>query len=482
MKKFQKFVRLGLCIVLSLFFVSSAAADDYLFMLNLLTDSPNWQEFYKNEFKRIASLGYTGVIAIISTGQSPCYKTSTGVASGSASLGELRELVSYAENDLNIKFYIELKLFGKATSLIGKEYIRQHPDVVVTGSSKHPIWNPLYMTPEGKSLYQGVVFPLIDEVLSIYQKGLPSYIFVGGDESDKDAMRKVAAKMNLTIGELMAREFNISTGYLIEKGITPVVWDDMFISRKLANPNFVEGYPGDPRFRWASVANGDSAHWGGGSVMDGVLKFTNRVQCVAASWQYFNGTPKWEFPAIDYLQWLGFKEVWSASWYSDPTIQALSAYSTLRDCHVKIATTWTTAVFTEYPEMRDLYETTLHNSIVYFKNPALKPINPPVMRVFAEKTQGAFFDKGEKIIISALSEYTATNGCGKISIKKTGEASWNFQYTVLGVAKNNEHEFILELTLPAAFKSGDLVDAKFELFDKYGRLIQTIEHGFFAIH
>ena len=233
--------------------------------------------------------------------------------------------------------------------------------------------NLAYQSPQGQDVYDAVLFPLVDELLSLYGKTQPRYFLLGVDEFEVDELAESAKTLGISPSELFAQFLVRMTGYLDERGITPVIWGDMLLSTKLAKPGHgVKGFQADARFvksnayfsDYKTKSDVDLLH------MINFLPVDTRSKIIVADWHY-QLQPRGEYPSVDYLQEMGFQDVWGACWWRVENIRSFAQYAHQRGCGGMIMTTW--GLTSNRPEA-DLAQTLLRNSGTWFIDPQYRPL------------------------------------------------------------------------------------------------------------
>ncbi|MBN8216377.1 MAG: hypothetical protein J0L75_07020 [Spirochaetes bacterium] len=363
---------------LAAFLLWSAAPAEPVYALHFQFDRkrPDWLAWYQAEFARAKTMGYTLIVLKFGAG-SGAYRLDMGAGSSNgASPRDLRELVHHATETLGLELVLEAKLFGKQRMTMG-DLIEKNPGIAFTAKVKggmggfNDIWNPRYRCADGRDLYQGVVGPLLDELLSLYGSRRPKYFHMGWDELDKEALVQAARAEGLTPAKLWAREWDRSVRLLLDRGVTPMAWGDCFLSERLAKPGLVAGFRGDPRFLGYKDMNGDPSWTGDASLLEGVDQLHFRDKVVLIDWHYFGGSgaDADAFPSVDYFQALGFKDVWIATWFHEKALRSFTRYGKGRGVGGYMATFWNLSV---QPDAAERYDAVFARSLPLFKDPDAK--------------------------------------------------------------------------------------------------------------
>jgi len=277
--------------------------------------------------------------------------------------------------DAGIEPVLEVKIIGKQPPSLGA-LAKQYPGLLIEGSGymQWGVVNPAFRFPDGRDPYEAVILPMLDEMISLYGDQKPTYLLLGIDEFSPDQLAAAGKPLGWDASRVFAEGLNRCVDHLIRQGITPIIWGDMLLSSRLAESGHgVEGFKQDPRFTEAGPYHAEAPGRNTGmSVLTAVNGIQNRDRIVVAHWQY--ETPRNGYPAVDYFQQLGFKEVWGATWYSETAIQEFARYAAARRCGGMVATSWHTSF---NKSVKHLFRPILDNSSVYFANPDFAPPAEP---------------------------------------------------------------------------------------------------------
>ncbi len=338
--------------------------------------------FYKSQVDNVATYGYNTLILNpggMSTAGYSVEKIGELTFSGKWEKGQFAELLAYGR-EKGLEVIVEVKGIGKHGAIIGKGLQAKYPGLVIRHKA-NGILNPVFRFPDGRDAYDTVAWPMIDNFIAEYGDVPPRYMLIGIDEVPVPDLAACAEKLDTTVDRLFADLINRYTDYLLAKGITPILWGDMFLSLKLGKPGHgIHGFKHDPRIN--TKLNAFVAHasykvkrgqtW---SVVTSMNYIKNRDKIIMGDWQYGNGTVG-GYPSIDYFQKMGFKDVWGATWLQNSAIQALAKYTADRGCRGIIATSWHTAFS---PKVLHYYPEILRNSAVYQHDPHFIPPTSPVV-------------------------------------------------------------------------------------------------------
>jgi len=321
----------------------------------------------KHVIAKSAALGYDKIV-ILWTGHADM----DTAGEGRFSKKKVQELIDYAKYTAKIDPIPSIKLLGKTKKTLGKKWVSEHPELVVRGNL-----DPFAKLPNGKTVMDGIILPLIDEYIEIYHN--PSHFQLGWDEYHTDGMKEIADRHGLTVSDVWAGTLNRVAEHLLSKNVTPMVFGDQFLSPLLGGKDNPVGYPGDKRFH--TFPKGHSRHPRGAEtdLLPFVKDIRNRDKIVMVPWHYNMGSHEGAYPSIDFFQWLGFKEIHAASWFCDREISSLARYASKKGCTGMWATLWHTHFS---PVVRPILNPILENSIVYFDNPSMSvpaDIHPRVL-------------------------------------------------------------------------------------------------------
>ncbi|MBL4702824.1 MAG: hypothetical protein JKX85_16390 [Phycisphaeraceae bacterium] len=180
-----------------------------------------------------------------------------------------------------------------------------------------------------------------------------------------------AEKLNMPVERLFAELVNRYVDHLLSKGITPILWGDMFLSTALGKPGHgVEGFEHDPRIQsnlaaFVTHASFKAKGKNPPSVLKSMNYIKNRDKIIMGDWEYGQADSR-GYPSIDYFQKMGFKDVWGATWLGDKAIKGLSQYTASRGCGGIIATSWHVSFA---PKVLHIFPSIIRNSAVYQHNP-----------------------------------------------------------------------------------------------------------------
>lgn len=230
-----------------------------------------------------------------------------------------------------------------------------------------------------KTVYTGILFPMIDELLGLYGTTSPPryFVFLTDEFWELDVMAvQYAQPRGKTLPQMYGEFLNIAGGHLIAKGITPMIYGDTLLSGRLAQTGHgVTGFTADPRFVSESPSSLYADYISTATPPNSLLTSVNFIdpavksQMIVCDWHYQN-MPKGEFPSVDYFKTLNFKDVWGLTWWEMKTTKAFAGYNAALNTGGMLATMW------EYedvmPGRKDLSRV-LTNSQTYFRNPAYTP-------------------------------------------------------------------------------------------------------------
>ena len=446
----------------------------------LLTIRHNWLEWYKNEFKKAKKLGYNAII-LIARGDD-YYTSEVNETRKTKNQQKVEELYKYAINDLNIEVIPELFIFARGSRSFSRQMLKKYPDLIIKGKmhESSAIWNPLFRFPDGKDIYEKVIFPLIDRIISFYGNKKPRFFHLGFDELDKVALKKLSDKVGIPPEQVMANELNRITNYLLAKGITPIIWGDMLISNKLAESNYgLKNVKTNPNFKALSSLHGGvetKDFLGDVDVVKSVEYITNKDKIIVFDWHYTNATVDSSYPSIDFFQQLGFRNVLGTTWHNENCIKTFSEYLARKKGGGMIASFWH-HVLPISSKIDETYKKTINNSIIYFKDPAYKlHISPAIniSHIVAKK------DSLEKISIEIGEQLLSTKNYLLLRKHKINDKKYQYpEYDkkILLHSRQAAGKTVLSANFkPSAygFKDGDLIDLKFCYYTK-DKFYQFIE-------
>ena len=328
-------------------------------------------------FDELAEKGYNTVfLSTGSVGFSVFKMPELGVIkTDGVTAADFQTLISHARRR-GLEPVLEIKLIGKQRAVLD-ELAKSLPGLLCAheGQSRthdHQVINPDYVLPDGRDMFKAIVFPEIDYFLGLYGADKPKYFLLGIDEFSVDELDLCAKKKGSTAAALFADALNRITGHVLARGVTPIIWGDMLLSHRLAQPGHgVEGFTHDPRMNHPQFAyHAEFLSKRGVSVLTAMNSLRRRDEIVVADWQYGPGDPNGEFPSVDYFRKMGFKDVWGTTWYNQTGMRNFSRYAASKGCGGMIASTWHTFLA---KDVKHLLPVILRNSIAYFKNPAFPP-------------------------------------------------------------------------------------------------------------
>lgn len=318
----------------------------------------------------IAACGYNLLFLGLGGANRAAYEVSTlgQVDFFGASHGDMAELVSYVR-DSGMEPVIAVHIVGKQAHVVGK-LARQYPGLMSEGAEREKgIVNHRFRFPDGRTAQEALVENVIDQMLALYGDRQPRYFLIANDEMPVDPMAEFGAAEGMTAADFFADAINQSADHLLNKGVTPILFSDMLLSKKLAEPGHgVEGFDADPRFAIHSGQTNAEFFSQKHSVVTAINAIRNRNRIIMADWHY-NETQ--EFPSVDYLQAMGFRDVWGMTWYREDNIRAFARYAAAHGARGMSASVWNLSGAQGYSG--SLYRGALHNSIVYFRNPDFEP-------------------------------------------------------------------------------------------------------------
>ncbi len=397
-----------------------------VYAFELYLDRFQTEEHYHNIISDIAEKGYNTLIM----GGGKFFERLETVAVGISSINEknpkkaftkkqIAHMIRYARG-LGLEVVLELKLINKMYSaLMGQDYdfvggskscalenynIACHiPELLETGDADKysKLINLAYRTSENVNIFDLVLHPIIDELLTLYGARMPKYIHLGMDEinvrhmrvyadqldSVDTSLREDADRYHMTIeAALFSRGLNSLFNHVLEKGITPLIWGDMLLSSSLSDSDdtgtgvyLPDGTmrQGDMRFLSINSYNAEMqsprinnrAEY---SLLTAINGIERKSEVIICDWHYYPGhfnsfTNQMEFPSIDYFQDMGFKDVWGTTWYDENTVKGFSEYAFEKNAGGMIAGSWSADIPTK--QKREVFPGILNNSIIYFKNP-----------------------------------------------------------------------------------------------------------------
>lgn len=330
-------------------------------------------DWYHELIDDLARRGYTMLVIGLGGEYAPYTIPTPGlVALKRCTDEELKQLFVHARR-VGLEPVMEIKILAKQQRILA-QLAEQHPGLLVPGTRfRAGLLNAGYKFPDGREAFAAIDLAMIQWGLDLIAEIRPRYWLLGCDEIPVDQLAAAAKPMGLTAAELLAQCLNRATDLLLERGITPIIWGDMLLSPRLAQPGHgVVGFDHDPRFaRLAPTTNPLYAEFlgeTGVSTVTAMNHLRHREQIVVADW-YYGPQEDGEFPSVDYFQAMGFKDVWGATWFTEENIAQFSRYAAARKCGGMMATSWHTSFSSP---VRHLFYRIV-NSIVYFSNPEFKP-------------------------------------------------------------------------------------------------------------
>lgn len=332
---------------------------------------------YVELFDELAGLGYNTVfLSLGAPGFSVVKIPEPGVVkTEGVTAADFQTLIRHARSR-GLEPVLEIKLIGKQRAVLG-DLAKKLPGLLCEHAGRspthhHQVINPGYVLPDGRNVFEAIIFPEIDYFLGLYGADKPKYFLLGVDEFSVDELAVCAQQKGTTAAALFADTLDRIAGHVLAQGVTPIIWGDMLLSHRLAQPGHgVEGFDHDPRMSHPQFAyHAEFQSKSDVSVLTAVNTLRHRSEIIVADWQYGPGDPQGEFPSVDYFKKLGFKDVWGTTWYNQTGMRNFSQYATSKGCGGMIASTWHT-LFSK--DVKYLLPVILRNSIVYFKNPAFPP-------------------------------------------------------------------------------------------------------------
>jgi hypothetical protein len=218
---------------------------------------------------------------------------------------DLNELIQYS-NELGIKVIPEIKLLT-------------HQEKLFKNSYPHLMFNKTTYNPDDNRTYE-VVFPLIDEIIDIFQCDT---FHIGHDEvagyrKDKNEKYIKSGEVGITPKQYLRDVIKLHD-YLKSKGIKTMMWADMLLDRG----EFKE-------------MNRSGMHGGNGfkNIIDDLPK-----DIIMGNWHYFQKSKN--YPTYDYLINKGFN-VYGAIWKDSVTNKNFTSYINNSNFNNKaiMATAW----------------------------------------------------------------------------------------------------------------------------------------------
>ncbi len=328
---------------------------------------------YKNKVKCIADAGFNTIILQLASSRSGSYQiTGPGkVELVNCSEKEFKDFIKYIRS-FNMKIGIGIRAFTKNMGCCSK-LARKYPGIISNSETKvsfDKFLNPFYKFPNGENAMQAVQLPVIDFAINLCGSKKPDFIFLANDEGSIDVLHKLASQNKTSASQLYAWFLNTCSDYIIHKGIVPVMWGDMFLSKRLGEPGHgVKGFKLDPRFLKIPGSYNAEFLSSSQSVLTAMIYMKNKDNIIIADWHY---SPRLtgEFPGVDYFQKMGFKDVWGATWYNDKNIAQFSRYAYEKGCGGMMSCSFHT-MFS--PNAKHYFPITVYNAICYFNNPFYVP-------------------------------------------------------------------------------------------------------------
>jgi hypothetical protein len=336
--------------------------------------------------RQVKELGYKGVI--INLWGRVRYKC--GAGNNEYSYKEITDMISYIKNDLGMEVIPEIKLLGKSNITYGR-LAGTKPDIFIAPAvAWQSVLDPLKKI-GSKTAYDIYVTPLIDELIELFQQ--PAYFHLGYDEIYTDVLQKIAEKHGVQAGDIWAGTLNKAVEHLVSKNITPLMWGDMLVSKKLAGPDNPLGYPGDPGFNTFGPLNSVYPKFAKTDILASVKNIKNKDKIIICDWHYGRGNENKEYPSIPYFKWLGFKGIIACPWFAHDNIKAFLDYAKKNNCQGVMLTTWG---YLSAPAMRDKIRQAIGNTGHFDNNPGADiPVGPSIV-----------FLQNKKEVISAASGST----------------------------------------------------------------------------
>ncbi|HBE04498.1 MAG TPA: hypothetical protein DC049_18765, partial [Spirochaetia bacterium] len=311
---------------------------------------------------------------------------------------EAEDLIDYVKNRLGLEAIPEIKLLSKTQLTFGQNFIKEHPEMILTGEGLRANTMDVFQkTESGKTVLEEIVLPFIDEYAGLYRN--PSHFYLGWDEYPTEDIKKIADKHNMTVSDVWAGTLNTVCDHLIRKKITPMISGDQMLSPALADENNALKYPADSRFKYFSPLYSRMPVNSAVDLLPCITDIKNKDKIAVVPWHYNKGSLEGEYPSIDFFKWLGFGQIYGASWFGDSAISAFSGYAHKKNCTGMIATLWH---IHNSPAVKPLLLPVLVNSIQYFNNPGLPvpaDINPKII-IRSDNKNTAAVKPGDTILLS----------------------------------------------------------------------------------
>ena len=348
-------------------------------------------EKQKKVAEKAAALGYDTVVLMFFGRVS----LDCGVGDGVFSKQDTQKLINYITRDLKMTVIPEIKLLAKSERTYGKNFVKNNPDFFIKGKyNESSIIDPFFKI-NGKTLYDLYIIGLIDELIDLF-KG-PAIFILGYDEYDSTAISQVAEKNNLSTQELWAGTLNKVSKYLIDKNISPMIWGDMLLSKRLADDDNPVGYPADEGFNYYEPLNSRYPSDSPIDTLDFVREIKYREKMIIGDWHYNGGDNKNRYPSIDYFKWLGFGGILGATWGDMKNTKNFSAYAKNNNCMGMICTLFH---YISQPELQHLLFPTLENNILLMNNPEIQIPAPSSVIITKDDNKISCVRPGDKIKIA----------------------------------------------------------------------------------
>lgn len=420
---------------------------------------------FERRLSELKSNGYNAVILPLNkwdssfSGPAPTYALAcgAGIENGLTPKEIAAAVALVRANGLEPIF--EIKAVGKAVATLGL-LSKKHPSIVFNG--KHSaVWNPRFTFPDGTTFENGVLEPIIRELVSTYGDRPPLFLNIGCDEFDKGALQTAAKAEAMTAGQFLAREINRVTSMVLRYNVTPIMYQDMFLAEELTNAGVVRGFAGDERFAHYEPMNGSRKAFDGGNVMDAVDLITDRSRIIIADWHYFDGAGKGyaDYPSVDYFKTLGFKDVWPVTWYDMHTVRTFAAYATERGCNSMLASVWYLDLKDEYTDVARLIR---NNSILYFKDPGLPEMKTPGIIIRGASGPVARARAGETVSLVTRGDIPSAVRSASFAIRVNTRKAWG--ETLSAAVRDGS----IESKWTVAGSPGDIVDVKVDIISDDG--------------
>ncbi|MEA2068511.1 MAG: hypothetical protein U9P12_04860, partial [Verrucomicrobiota bacterium] len=328
---------------------------------------------YQESIEEIAALGYNTLILGAGGISTASYTVpSPGqLQFNTWSTSQVEDLISYIRN-AGLEPVFGVKAIGKLNSVLGT-LSQQNPGLItdVSTATAYGVLDPTFTFSDGLDAYEKILLPMLDNFIALHGSTSPRYLLLGVDEVPVDDLQSIATQLGITTPVLFANLVNQCTEHLLNQGITPILWGDMFLGHQLGSPGHgVVGFDHDPRIvrghsSYLTTDNGPNPP----SVLTAVNTLDNKNKIIIADWQYeeyLNGA----YPSVDYFQALGFRSVLGATKNHETGIREFSKYASDRGAGGMIATTWD---LWSQNKKRHLLPALIENSALYFQQPEFIP-------------------------------------------------------------------------------------------------------------